>query len=347
MEFFNATFQQSTIRPDDSIVGAILVDSILLRESELPYGDTTNIIPAESIKDENFINALNGLLVFKEHPTEMVKAGNFNSLAKESIGTIFNAHYAEVNGDKCVMGTLRISNPNAVAEISAKRIKGGSLGYMANVVNENDNLVQRNLVPNHFCITYNPRDKEVVLLNSKKGDSMNKEEVMALIQEVTNSQKQQDEIRVPKAIFNSFMQVIATRIEDKQVVEFMNSKEGVDKMQYLDSVLSIKNVFNSETSKAIEELKNENEELKKEAEEKANECDKDEKENDDTQNVVAEKNSDDEGEKKEDEPKEEKDNSCEEKTNSYVGFAKQEVKNSDPAVAKARAELNARLAQIL
>lgn len=345
MNFFNATFQQSTIRPDDSIVGAILVDSILLRESELPYGDTTNIIPADSIKDENFINALNGLLVFKEHPTEMVKAGNFNSLAKESIGTIFNAHYAELNGDKCVMGTLRISNPQAVAEISAKRIKGGSLGYMANVVNENDSLVQRNLIPNHFCITYNPRDKEVVLLNSKKGDSMNKDEVIALIQEVTNSQKQEDEIRVPKAVFNSFMQVIASRIEDKQVVEFMNSKVGVDKMQYLDSILSIKNVFNSETAKEVEELKNENEELKKEAEAKANESDDkaDEKKNDDTQNVEPKENED------KDEPKEEKDNSCdtEEKKNSYVGFEKQEVKNSDPAIAKARAELNARLAQIL
>lgn len=336
MLFFNSTFRQSTIRPDESIAGAILVDSILIRESELLYGDETNFIPKESISDINFLNSLNGLLVFKEHPRDMVNANNFNQLASEAIGIIVNASYGEMDGDSVVLATLRVSKPEAVDEIANKRIRGGSLGYMANVINENGKKVQKGLIPNHFCITYEPRDKGVYLLNSK-GEKMSKDEIVSIVTEILNSKAVENEnVIVPKEIFNSFMQVIHSKIEDEEVKKICSSKHGIDKMTFLDSVLSIKNVFNSETIKENEALKEELEELK-EAEQK---------ENDDTKNIV--ENSDEEIKENEDSKEEEaKENEeeVEEKQNStFVDMPKQEIKNSTNSCNQ---ELNAILNQIL
>lgn len=249
MRFLNSHFVKSTIRDDKGVSGAILVDSILIREAELPYGDKTNFIPAESISDSEFIHSLNGLLIFKEHPDDMVDKDNYSKLASQSIGSIVNAEYREMDGSHIVYGTLRITNANIIEDIKNRRINGGSLGYYAQTQIENGKETQINLRPNHFCLTHHPRDRGVTIYNStqNKGATMDKQEIVEIVNSVLQSHtKSKETIEIPMATFNSFMQVIESRIKDNSVKAICNSKTGLDKMAFIDSALSIKDIFNSE-----------------------------------------------------------------------------------------------------
>lgn len=229
MEFINANFIESTIRDDEGINGAIFVDSILIRESELQYGDTINKIPLDTIMDENFIKCLNGLLVFNEHPSEFVNGENYNRLAGESIGSIVSSEFRKLNGDNVIYGTLRITNPKMVEEVKNRQIRGGSLGYYAGL---DDDKSQRNIKPNHFCLTTHPRDEGVIIFNSKKGEQMD------------NINK--NEVVVNKDILESFVNSIEANIVDKKVKSIVNSKvDVVDKVTFLSSVLCVKECFNS------------------------------------------------------------------------------------------------------
>ena len=268
MLFLNSNFLGSTIREDKGVNGAIFVDSILIRESELEYTNGTQSIPLESIADETFLNSLKGLLVFNEHPAEMVSAENFNSLSRKSIGSIVDAEIRNMNGDNVVYGTLRIADTSLIKDIKNKRITGGSMGYYADNVMQNGKNTQVHLKPNHFCLTNNPRDRGVKIFNSKKGVTMEKQDLVLAMQEVLNSQRK-DDIVLSKPFFNSLMQTIGSRIMDESASKTLASKEGIDKFHYLDSVLSIKNIFrNEDDDKQKEEeskaKENELEEAKKE-----------------------------------------------------------------------------------
>lgn len=256
MEFLNSSFIESTIRDDKGVNGAIFVDSILIREAELPYGNSTNKIPFHSIADKEFINSLNGLLVFKEHPSEMVSSENYNSLATQSVGSVVSAELRQLNNSNIIYGTLRITNAEMIDDIRNKRINGGSLGYYANTILENDKEIQVNLKPNHFCLTHYPRDREVVIFNSKKGVSMDKKEIIEIVNSVLAQNAKDDNfVSIPKEVFNSFMQVIESRIKDTNIKSICNSKSGLEKLTFIDHALSMKDIFNSDTELAKEEGK--------------------------------------------------------------------------------------------
>ena len=259
MRFLNSNFLGSTIRDDDGVAGAIFVDSILIRESELDYPNGKQDIPFASIADDKFLNSLKGLLVFNEHPAEMVSADNFNALSRKSIGSIVHAEIRNMNGDNVVYGTLRIADTSLIDDIKNKKITGGSMGYYADNIMQNGKNTQVHLKPNHFCLTNNPRDRGVKIFNSNKGDKMEKQDLVLAMQEVLNSQHK-DDIVLSKPFFNSLMQTIGAKIADENVSKTLASKEGVDKLHYLDSVLSIKNIFRNED----EEKKNEEESKEKE-----------------------------------------------------------------------------------
>ncbi len=269
MRFLNSNFLGSTIREDNGVVGAIFVDSILIRESELDYPNGKQDIPFTSIADDTFLNSLKGLLVFNEHPEEMVSAENFNALSRKSIGSIVDAEIRNMNGDNVVYGTLRIADTSLIDDIKHKRITGGSMGYYADNVMQNGKNTQVHLKPNHFCLTNNPRDRGVKIFNSNKGDKMEKQDFVLAMQEVLNSQHK-DDVVISKPFFNSLMQTIGAKIADESVSKTLASKDGVDKLHYLDSILSIKNVFRNED----EEKRNE-----EEAKEKENELEEAKKEN--------------------------------------------------------------------
>lgn len=333
MEFLNSRFVESTIRNDDGVNGAILVDSLLIRESELPYNDETNLIPLDSISDKDFLENLKGLLVFKEHPKTMVNTTNYATRAGESVGSIVNAEIRNMDGDNVVYGTLRITDPQMIDDLKNKRIKGGSLGYYASNEIRNGKTTQIGLKPNHFCLTHYPRDKEVIVFNSNqsKGDAMTKDEVVELVNSIVATQAKSNDITISNEVFNSFMQTIGSRIKDENVKAIFNSKVGIDKLSFLDNALSMKDIFmnsEAEAEKAEDEAKeNENDEEKEELEKensmlkekiaeleaKLNEAD--DKENSDDEEASKEENS---NESKEDEAKQ----------NSVAFGSKKEVTNS-------------------
>lgn len=348
LDFYNSTFIPSTIRKDDGVDGAIFVDTILIRDSNLKYGDEYNKIPAESIKEDSFINALKGLLVFNEHPREMITSENYNKYASISIGTITNAEYRENENEKVVYGTMRITNPNAIELITKKIINGGSLGYKAHIDSSQGIKVQKGLKPNHFCITQIPRDSGVKILNSSKGaKTMDKSVILEAMSEFHNSRS--DVVSLDKGLFVGFMQTLGARIQDKQALEVFNSKSGVDKLVFLDSVLTIKDVFNSDSDEAKAKLEakiDELETIKKELEAKNSELEEKLKEN--TKCEV--KDDEPKGEDEKDEPKANEDDKkeptenteCEKdepKANS-VRMEYKEVKNSNKGSVNYNAILN-------
>lgn len=283
--FMNSLFSfvESTIREDSGVKGAILVDSIILREGYLDYPNGKQNIVFNTIDDKGFVNNLSGVLVFREHPNEMVTSENYASLAGKSIGTIMNATYKDYCGKEVVWGTLRITDPKAIEDIRNRRLRGGSLGYFANI--EGD--TQTDFKPNHFCLTDSPRDSGVVLFNSKnlnqiQGDTMDLKE---------------NEIIVSKSVLNSFLGQIETKITDTKVKAILNSKTSdVDKLNFLESICCVNDIFNSVK-----------EEVKDQPKQNSNEDDLKlvinslEQKIDELQKSIAMKNSDDEP--KEDEPK--------------------------------------------
>lgn len=97
---------------------------------------------------------------------------------------------------------------------------------------------------------------------------MEKQDLVLAMQEVLNSQHK-DDIVLSKPFFNSLMQTIGSKIMDESASKTLASKEGIDKFHYLDSVLSVKNIFrNEDDDKQKEEeskaKENELEEAKKE-----------------------------------------------------------------------------------
>lgn len=358
MEFLNSTFRDSTIREDSGIKGAIFVDSILIRESELPYSNGYNLIPLSSIKDETFLNNLKGLLVFKEHPRDMINVDNYEHFAKESVGSIVNAEYKNIEGDNVVYGTLRITNPRIIDDLKNKKINGGSLGYYAKTIDLNGKPTQIDLKPNHFSITQSPRDKEVIIFNSEdstlnKGVKMTEKEMAELIDaqvtkrikaelEMQNSViKNSNTIEIPLAKFNGFMQTIGSRIADNDVRAIFNSKEGLDKLDFIDNALAVRDIFNldsedkkdneddSEDKKekkveaevSLEELKKENSLLKEQLEKIKNSIEES-KEKD-------KENSEEEDDKENSDGEEDKENGCSAKKNALFPSKEKEIKNSN------------------
>ena len=344
MIFNNSFFETSTIRDDEGIEGAILVDSILLREGVLRYGDKQNLIPKESLNEE-FCNSLGGLLVFKEHPNELINAENFNSLVRKSIGTIISAKQEVKNGVNVITGTLRITDPNLVEEVRTRKVRGGSLGYYADMSFMNGLDAQVNLRPNHFCLTTHPRDDGVVLFNStfKKGDTMDKAEVANIVKEVLNSQTEQDSVVLNKKFLNSFVKTLSSYITDEKVVSRLDALDSVDSLNFIDTAMSLRNIFknesddkkeensedeskenacdfekeNSSLKEKINSLQAELDSIKKNSEDKKEESNSEDesKENSESEDKKEESNSEDES-KENSESEDKKEESSEEKTNS-------------------------------
>lgn len=353
------SFRESTVRADEGVEGAILVDSVLLRESVLDYKDVDGgiqKITLDSLNDEKFLNALGGIAVFREHPNDMIDSENFNSAVYKSIGSVVNARLENFEGVNAVIGTLRITDPNLVEEVRAKKINSGSLGYYADVIERNGVRLQTNLRPNHFCLTTRPRDEKVVLFNSTpnsvKEKTMDKVEMLSTLKEFFSSKKAEDEtLVIRKDVFNSFADSIIGCVADKEVAKKLSTLQGEQMLSHFDSVLSVrKDIFNSEEESVenaedeLESLKKENSELKKEIEDlksKENSCEEDkEKENENSCEETKEEEKNEDSSKEE----EETENSCEEESKEEK---QNSVKITTTSVTNSASDLSSQLASKL
>lgn len=83
-----------------------------------------------------------------EHPDHDVNAENHNELA---VGFVRDIHKGEDNGKPVMMGTLVITNKDAVEAIESGEYKELSCGYDCDI-NDDDNLQQRNIRGNHVAL---------------------------------------------------------------------------------------------------------------------------------------------------------------------------------------------------
>ena len=83
-----------------------------------------------------------------EHPDEDVNAENHNELA---VGFVRDIHKGEDNGRPVMMGTLVITDKNAVEAVENGEYKELSCGYDCDI-NDDDNLQQRNIRGNHVAL---------------------------------------------------------------------------------------------------------------------------------------------------------------------------------------------------
>lgn len=161
----------STIKEDDGIKGAILVDCVLIREGNLQYPEGMQTIDKNSIDDPHFIELLKGVPVFIGHPA-MVSSNNYGIMMSESVGSVVDAWLSSDEHGLLIKGTLRIAQNDAIDLIKNKHYNKGSLGYFAKTINEGGKLYQRELKPNHYAITNLPRDERVEIFNEERTNAM-------------------------------------------------------------------------------------------------------------------------------------------------------------------------------
>lgn len=340
-------FRESTIRPDDGIEGAILVDCVLISEANLLYDENYQKIPAHELKNKSFLESLHGINIFINHPELMLSADNYGMIYK-SVGSIVSARVTEEDNLVSIVGTLRIIEPNTIELIKSKQLNGGSLGYYAQVIDTPSGKMQINLKPNHYALTNKPRDKRVQLFNSKEKGKMNdtfdKESIEKLvIQTINNSYDKQGDIRINRNLLVSLLNSIEDVIPSEKVKNELKTSDTLQKAQLLNSYFKVGEgiVKNSEDEKTIEQLRKENDELRlkleKKMEDKSTETtikkEEIKKENEDFKNQINDiddKEKEKKNEDKDDDKKENEDKVVEEKkeiTKEEVKD-KEEVKNS-------------------
>lgn len=140
----------------------ICTDAILSRTGKQEYkrcelfGDTCEdpdkIVNVERTDDEVFSDkamaSFENKAVCIEHPDHDVNAENHNELA---VGFVRDIHKGEDNGKPVMMGTLVITDKDAVEAVESGEYKELSCGYDCDI-NDDDNPQQRNIRGNHVAL---------------------------------------------------------------------------------------------------------------------------------------------------------------------------------------------------
>lgn len=140
----------------------ICTDAILSRTGKQEYkrcelfGDTCEdpdkIVNVERTDDEVFSDkamaSFENKAVCIEHPDHDVNAENHNELA---VGFVRDIHKGEDNGKPVMMGTLVITDKDAVEAVESGEYKELSCGYDCDIDND-DNPQQRNIRGNHVAL---------------------------------------------------------------------------------------------------------------------------------------------------------------------------------------------------
>nr|DAM02432.1 MAG TPA: protein of unknown function (DUF2213) [Caudoviricetes sp.] len=140
----------------------ICTDAILSRTGKQEYkrcelfGDTCEdpdkIVNVERTDDEVFSDkamaSFENKAVCIEHPDHDVNAENHNELA---VGFVRDIHKGEDNGKPVMMGTLVITDKDAVEAVESGEYKELSCGYDCDI-DDNDEPCQRNIRGNHVAL---------------------------------------------------------------------------------------------------------------------------------------------------------------------------------------------------
>lgn len=140
----------------------ICTDAILSRTGKQEYkrcelfGDTCEdpdkIVNVERTDDEVFSDkamaSFENKAVCIEHPDHDVNAENHNELA---VGFVRDIHKGEDNGKPVMMGTLVITDKDAVEAVESGEYKELSCGYDCDI-DDDDNPQQRNIRGNHIAL---------------------------------------------------------------------------------------------------------------------------------------------------------------------------------------------------
>lgn len=140
----------------------ICTDAILSRTGKQEYkrcelfGDTCEdpdkIVNVERIDDEVFSDkamaSFENKAVCIEHPDHDVNAENHNELA---VGFVRDIHKGEDNGKPVMMGTLVITDKDAVEAVESGEYKELSCGYDCDI-DDDDEPCQRNIRGNHVAL---------------------------------------------------------------------------------------------------------------------------------------------------------------------------------------------------
>lgn len=141
----------------------ICTDAILSRTGKQEYkrcelfGDTCEdpdkIVNVERTDDEVFSDkamaSFENKAVCIEHPDHDVNAENHNELA---VGFVRDIHKGEDNGKPVMMGTLVITDKDAVEAVESGEYKELSCGYDCDIDDDDDNPQQRNIRGNHVAL---------------------------------------------------------------------------------------------------------------------------------------------------------------------------------------------------
>lgn len=103
-----------------------------------------------------------------EHPDHDVNAENHNELA---VGFVRDVHKGEDNGHPVMMGTLVITDKDAVEAVESGEYKELSCGYDCDI-DDNDELCQRNIRGNHVALCKQGRAGIARIVDSVKDNKM-------------------------------------------------------------------------------------------------------------------------------------------------------------------------------
>ena len=141
----------------------ICENSILARTGEQEYNksdfpnlfgeETDEIIkvyrPEKEVFNEKTLASFENKPITIEHPDNNVTPENYNDL---SVGFARNIHKGKYNGIPVMLGTLVVTDKEAIRLIEEKELTDLSCGYTSDFVKENDKYIQTNIRGNHIAL---------------------------------------------------------------------------------------------------------------------------------------------------------------------------------------------------
>src|SRR5574344_564111 len=158
----------STHRSIDNSGYLVCTDAILSRTGKQDYSkseiiadsnDTTEIHvdrPAEEVFSEQALASFENKPITVEHPEEDVNPENYKDY---SVGFVRDVHKGKdpESGQDVMMGSLVVTDKDAIEQIENGDYKFLSCGYDCDFVGDGSNMVQRKIRGNHVALCKVPR----------------------------------------------------------------------------------------------------------------------------------------------------------------------------------------------
>lgn len=119
-------------------------------------------ITEKELQKTEFLNSLRALDIVIRHQDIDV-----NSYGDEITPDGQIAHAWWDDDENAVVGEIIIKEKDALDKVVNRELWGGSLQYFSKIVRDGDKILQTNLLPQHWAMTNNPRDKNVRLNNEE------------------------------------------------------------------------------------------------------------------------------------------------------------------------------------